>query len=584
MSKSPLEILNTKSNQPPKGIGTILGNSTNKGSVEPLTGYDFHGTLDTGIKPSSNSIVITGAKPDQSQSIQSYLKKIGRSDMKVYMMPEMNGETNDDISEWKSNTIKSLGVSSYYENEPDIVESLRKSVPNVKIIPVGEATKSDDPENKFLFISAFGEILDIAIRVKDEGHKVLFHVTEQDYKKIGDGIVKKSDNWHDYVGKGWIFVVDGCEHARLQDWLRERGESVVGTNESMSEYENDRQKGQKLFKDAGFKQPESKNFTNIEDCIDFIQENKDRRWVLKQNGNAPKSINHVGKFDGNEDMLFHLEEIKKKWNDQEFGSFDCDLMEFVDGVEVAASGFFNGHDWLRDKNGKVVGFLNFEEKKEHDGGMGETVGETGTTFYGTDEDNSIFRDIMLRPEITKLLKKTGYRGVFDINGSLTDDGFVAFEPTSRFGIPATSYEFMEGIRSSTAELLMSMAKGYDYPVDIVPGWGMCVVITSKPYPVEADMDDAATSVGERLWILKDKEPIDDFTTEQRKHVHLENFYRDEDGNYKVATKNGYLLVITGTGESIQSARKTISDFIKENIYISGMKHRQDIGKRIEDKI
>src|ERR1700733_15021154 len=100
----------------------------------------------------------------------------------------------------------------------------------------------------------------------------------------------------------------------------------------------------------GFKQPESHNFTDIDEAIDFVKENKDTRYILKQNGDAPKHLNHMGKFKGNEDMIYHLEELKKGWNESQYGSFDCDLMEVVEGVEVAASAFFNGHDWLRDKN------------------------------------------------------------------------------------------------------------------------------------------------------------------------------------------------------------------------------------------
>lgn len=447
--------------------------------------------------------------------------------------------------------------------------------------------KVDNEKNKrkFFVMSSYGELLDIAIQLQlVEKEEVMFYVSEKEYSKIGEGIVDKCDNYTDYIGQGWTWVIDGCEQAKFQDWLREQGEYVVGTNQVMSELEDDRQKGQDWFKKAGFKQPESHNFTDIDDALDFVLSNTDRRWVLKQNGSAPKSINHVGKFDDSSDMIYHLEQLKKKWNEQEFGSFDCDLMEFVEGIEVAASAFFNGHDWLRDSAGKVIGFLNFEEKKECDGGMGETTGETGTTFYGCDETNKIFKDIMLRPEIVKVLKDSDYRGVFDINGSLTDDGFIAFEATSRFGIPATSYEFIEGLKSPLGDLLYAMACGEDTPIKIIKGWGMVVVITAKPYPLESDVEGEATSLGEKLWLLEKGKPVKEMTADHLKHIHIENFYRDEEGDYKVATKNGYLLVVSGTGDSVKDARKSLLEYIKENIYISGNKHRQDIGERVENNI
>ncbi len=448
-----------------------------------------------------------------------------------------------------------------------------------------EVEKQGLPEDlKFLVVSTFGELLDVAIQLeKVEGYETHFCVTDNDYVKIGDGIVTKEKNWHEYIGKEYIWVMDGCENADLQDWLREQGEHVVGTNRTLADMENDRQKGQAWFKKAGFIQPFSKNFKSIEDCIKFVKENLDKKWILKQNGDAPKSINYKGKFDANEDMLFHLEECKKSWNEAEYGAFDCDLMEVVEGMEVAISGFFNGHDYLRDEDGNVVAFVNFEHKKEGDGDTGETTGEMGTLFYGTDEEHSLVSDILLRPEITEVLKESGYKGVFDVNGSLGEDGYVAFEATSRFGIPASSYEFMQGLESKTGELLAAMAMGLDVPIEIVKGWGMCQVVATSPFPVEADLEDSATSRGEKLWIIgKNGKPAKDFNDKQMKMIHLENFERNEEGDYKVATKNGYLLVVTASGDSIKDVREQCLDIIKDNIYIAGMKYRHDLGKRVEE--
>lgn len=437
-------------------------------------------------------------------------------------------------------------------------------------------------KRKFLVYSEFGELLDLAMNLKDQGENVLLYIPESEYKKIGDGIVEKAMDWYSYLGQDYIWVVDSCSTAKLQDWLRENGEFVVGTNEAVTEYEEDRQKGQEWFKSLGFKQPESWNFTDFDAAIEHVQEH-DGRLILKQNGNAPKHLNHMGKFDSGVDMLHHLDELKKSWNEAEYGNVDFDLMEVCEGMEIAASAFFNGHDWLRDEKGKIVGFLNWEHKKETDGDLGETTGEMGTLFLGVDESDETFSDIILNKGVKEMLKKHNFRGVFDINGCLTDDGFVGFEPTCRFGIPSTSYEFMEGLKTPVGDLLEAMAKGTDTPIEIYKDWGIVAVVAAKPYPVEAEVEDRATSLGEKLWILKDGEPIEDFTKEQRKHIHLENFYK-KDGEYCVATKGGYLLTVTGKGEDIATVRDDILEYIKDNIMISGMKYRTDLGKKIENEI
>ena len=433
---------------------------------------------------------------------------------------------------------------------------------------------------KFLVISEYAELLDLALALKDEGHEVVLHIPNKEYSKIGDGLIDKTDDSFVYLGKGYVWVFDGCSRGKRQDWLRSKGELVFGGSEAGDKLENDRQLGQKLFKAAGFYQPVSKNFKDIESAIEFVQNNKDKKWILKQNGDAPKSLNHKGKFDGSEDMLFHLEELKKSWNEASFGKVDFDLMEIVEGIEVAASAFFNGQDFLKNKDGKIVGFLNFEEKKEIDGNLGETTGEMGTTFIGVTEDNKLFKDILLRPKVLEALRAAKFRGVFDINTIKTKEGIVALEPTCRFGIPSTSYEFLEGLDSSPADLIYTVASGGNNAIAVKQGFGMVMCIVAKPYPIEADVEDSATSIGERLWILKNGKPIKDFTDDQKKHIRLQNFYK-EDGMYRVATKNGYLLTVTATGTDVGQIRDDLINYIQNNLYISGMKYRSDIGERVD---
>lgn len=436
---------------------------------------------------------------------------------------------------------------------------------------------------KFLVFSEFGEIADLAIYLQDvENHEVIFHVDDKASRKIADGILTHIADWYSYMGKGFVWVFDSCSFGDLQDWMREKGEFVFGGCAEGDELENDRQAGQDWFSESGFDMVESHNFKDFDEASEFVKANPGVRYILKQNGDAPKSLSHMGKFDDGSDMLYHLDSLKKRWNEAEFGPIDFDLMEVVEGLEVAASAFFNGYDWMRDSQGKVCGYLNFEEKKEVDGGTGETCGEMGTTFWGCTEDNELFREIICKPAIKDRLKTIGFRGVFDINCIVTDDGkVVALEPTCRFGVPATSYEFCEGIESGVGNLLEAVAKGQNRSVALCEGWGMVMCIVAKPFPLEADVDDEATSIGERLWVLKDGKPAADFDSEQKKHIHLYNFKKDDEG-YNVATKNGYLLTVTAKGDEIASIREQLIEYIKENLLIAGQKYRTDIGKRVEE--
>lgn len=453
---------------------------------------------------------------------------------------------------------------------------------------------------EFIFYSEFGETLQLAsylLHVKK--HDVVMYIKDKEAQSIGKGIVPHVQNWYDYIGKQRIWVFDSCSFGRLQDWLRQQGEAVFGGCEAGDELENNRQMNQEWFKELGFKQPFSQNFRSIADSKKFVEKqaekNPEKRWILKQNGDAPKSINHMGKFSGSIDLLFHLGELEKSWNPQQYGEFDCDLMEVVEGLEVAASAFFDGTDFLRNEDGRIAGFLNFEEKKEADGGLGETCGEMGTTFIGVDDSHPLFHSIIGKPGIIEKLSGIGFHGVFDINCIVGDSPkqITALEPTMRFGIPATSYEMIEGMVTNPGEVIAACAMGTALPkgLRIHYGVGMVMCVVAKPFPCEMDVEDQATSLGERLWILnpKDGEPAegDEFTEKQREHIHLYNFERAEakEGEstcYKVVTKNGYMLTCTHKGESIKSVRKQLITYIKDNLYLSGMKYRTDIGSRIEE--
>jgi phosphoribosylamine-glycine ligase len=440
----------------------------------------------------------------------------------------------------------------------------------------------------FLLFSEFGEIADLgAYLAHVEKHHVVLHIEDKDHRRIYDGILPKTDTWWEFIGKGYVWVFDSCDFGNLQDWLRSIGEAVIGGSEKADELENDRALGQAWFEELGFDQPEHYEFTSIDDLEEFVEKHRDQRWILKQEGSAPKSLSHMGQFDTCEDMLFHIRELKKHWNETEFGEFRVQLMEVVVGTEIAASAFFNGENYLRNGEGKVVGYLNGEEKKESNEGLGETTGELGTVFFGVDEDNALFSSILLRDGVVEKLREIGFRGVIDFNCIVADDGrMVALEPTCRFGIPATSYECIEGMGSPVGELLSAMAKGINRSIEIYQSTGMVMCLVAKPFPLEMDVEDEATSLREKLWILEGGDPREEFTDEQRRHIHLWNFQKKEDEetgevNYRVPTKSGYLGTVTGRGRYISTTRDNLIHYIKQNLYFPGLKYRTDIGKRLE---
>lgn len=435
---------------------------------------------------------------------------------------------------------------------------------------------------KYFIYSEFGEALDIGLKLQEEGNEVLWHVENADYHKIGENMLHAAKHWYRHLGMGYTWYVDGTSTGKFQDWLRSKGEFVFGSSDKGAKLEENRQAGQQLFKRMGLYVPFSQNFKDLTAPLDFVKKHRDKKYILKQNV-GPKSINHKTKFDGAEDMIFHLEELKSKWNKAEWGDFDADLMEQVEGTEIAVSAFFNGKNFLKGTDGKIAAFINLEHKKAYDKNLGPTCGEAGTVFITANSDNKLVKQLLENKALIDVLRKVEFRGVFDINGCLTKKGYVGFETTMRPGVPSSSWEFLSGagLAMKTGDMIDIVAKGLDKPLKLTPGVGIVIVVSAPPYPLEASIEKEATSLDQRLWIFKDKKIQKDFDVEQRNHIHLENFYKDEAGNYRVATKNGYMYVVSMGGKNIKEAREKCMKYIKDNTYLTDFAWRTDIGEEYE---
>lgn len=100
-----------------------------------LIGFDFNGVVDTGqMKPSINDVIITG-----NTDVKSTLDwlSINRIQCAVYFPPPTN-KTHDDTAAgvWKSDMIRLLGVTKFYEDKPEQVDIIKSSCPNCEVVRV----------------------------------------------------------------------------------------------------------------------------------------------------------------------------------------------------------------------------------------------------------------------------------------------------------------------------------------------------------------------------------------------------------------------------------------------------------------
>jgi len=223
-------------------------------------------------------------------------------------------------------------------------------------------------------------------------------------------------------------------------------------------------------------------------------------------------------------------------------------------VEVAVGAFFNGEDFIYPIN------VNFEHKKLFPGDIGPFTGEMGTLMYWS-SSNPLFKATV--EKMKEDLKQAGYVGYFDINCIVNARGIYPLEFTSRFGYPTISIQ-EEGVISEWGEFLHAIASHQQYDIKTKKGFQVGVVCAVPPFPYD---DKSEMAIYKDLSILFKKPVLDG--------VHLGDV-KIVEGNWRIAGETGYALVVTGSGATVEDARKQAYGRI-DNIMLQNMFYRTDIG-------
>lgn len=407
--------------------------------------------------------------------------------------------------------------------------------------------------SKFLFVSRWALIHDLAWQVQKEGHEVRYHVMSRADKDVADGFVPKVEEWESHRDWADVVVFDDSGFGEEAEKLRRGGKAVVGGTRVTDRMEDDRDFAQAEMKAAGMSVLPNWDFDGFEPAIEFIKKTPDR-YVVKPNGRAQndKVLSFVGQEEDGRDVITMLEKYRKGWGSR-IRSFQ--LQKFAGGVEIAVGAFFNGKDFV------TPAFVNFEHKRMFNDDIGPSTGEMGTLGFWAGE-NTLFRETLARMRE----RIAGYVGYFDINCIAHARGVYPLEITPRFGYPTINLQ-VEGVLSRWGELLEALARGQPFALRTKRGFQVAVVIGVPPFPfVDAD---AFRKYSEDAAVLFKKPMTEGLHPCDVKIV---------DGEWLLAGNTGYALVVTGSGSTVQDARREAYGRVR-NIMIPNMFYRTDIGER-----
>jgi len=409
-----------------------------------------------------------------------------------------------------------------------------------------------NPRN-YLFVSELGLIHDLAWEVQKEGHQVKYCILSKKDQDVADGLVEKVQDWKAHVEWADVIVFDDTGFGEDAERLRRDGRAVVGGTRASDRLEEDRDFGQSEMKAAGLVTLPYWDFDSFDTAIEFIRKNPDR-YVVKPNGKAQndKVLSFVGQEEDGRDLVTMLAHYKKGWGSK-IRSFQ--IQKFVAGVEIAVGAFFNGKDFV------LPAFVNFEHKRMFNDDIGPSTGEMGTTAFWAGE-NPLFRKTLARMKD----RIQGYVGYIDINCIANSYGIYPLEFTMRFGYPTINLQ-IEGVLSKWGEFLWALAKGEEFELRTKRGFQVAVVVGVPPFPFVDP--EAFRKYSEDAIVL--------FKKEVREGLHPCDL-KLVDGDWRLAGNSGYAMVITGSGPTMQDARREAYNRVK-NIMIPNMFYRTDIGER-----
>lgn len=412
--------------------------------------------------------------------------------------------------------------------------------------------------NKFLFVCLESLSGDLAWALTKEGHLTKTYIKAKSDDDVYNGFIEKVDRWEDWVDWTDIVIFDDVEFGSVADKMRKKGKLVIGGSEYTDQLEIDREFGQQELKKYGVNILPSWNFSNYDEAIVFIKSNPDK-YVFKPSGNTPssgKGLLFIGQEEDGKDLIELLEQNKNVW--QKKAPF-FQLQKFVNGVEIAVGAFFNGKDFILPIN------INFEHKRIFPGDIGPFSGEMGTLMFW-DGPNPFFKATL--EKMLPALRNSGYIGYIDINCIVNGRGIYPLEFTARFGYPTIQIQ-QEGIVTPVGEWLDRLAKGDNFELKTKKGFQIGVRILVPTYFVKGKDRDTIEMYHDLPILFKKSSNLEG--------IHIEDV-KIEEGVWRIAGESGVLLVITGSGATVEEARRQVYARI-QNIMVQNMFYRTDIGAK-----
>lgn len=407
------------------------------------------------------------------------------------------------------------------------------------------------------------------MRAEANGHSVRYHLATYDQQKnpVGRGLVERESDFA--RGARWADLIiaggNGYRDAEL-DRLRADGKNVVGSSAEAAHWESDRALGMSIFKKAGIPIAPYRTFHDYDEAIAYVKR-QGRAFASKPSGQCDdKALSYVAKSPA--DLIYMLERWKQSGKRQ---GLEFILQEKISGVEFAVGAWFGPAGFVEEWE------ENFEHKKLMPGDLGPNTGEMGTVSRWV--KRSKLADQVLKP-LERFLHGAKFVGCVDVSVIVDEEGNAwPLEFTTRGGWPALNLE-CAGFDCDFVEFFAGLCQGMPPARVHRLNEVVCGVVVAIP-----DFPYSHATRKEVIGV-----PVYGLTDRLMEHIHPAQMMAgdapDDMGNRHpcICTAGDYVLVATGSGNSVRAARQAAYRVVKKIEMPSSPFYRVDIGQRVGQQL
>jgi phosphoribosylamine---glycine ligase len=396
--------------------------------------------------------------------------------------------------------------------------------------------------------------LNLVLRSIAWGHNVRVWqppLSTGDQCPVGAGAVTRVLDWEPHMD--WADLIINTGNAHYQGELSKyfaTGFPLFATNQEAAAWELDRFVGQQVFEKAKIPTLQYEICNNIDQAIRYVKTQEDGCAIKPWGGSGDKSLSCLGKT-GKE-----CEYILRRWKEEGKGKGKLLCQARVEGIEMAAGGWFGPGGWSEPIN------ETWEHKKHLAGDLGCNTGEQGSVLRYTKRSKLFHR--VAKP-LTDALHKIGFVGNCDVNCIIDEDGRPwPLEFTMRMGWPAMN--ILTALHQGDPIVWMKdLLEGKD-TLRVSDEIALGVCMTHGNYPFKA-----------RTWAEDTGYPISGITTRNWDKIAPQHMRR---GAESWETAGEYVCVVTGTGDTVRSASRAAYNVADAIRWPSNPGYRNDIGRRL----